>query len=430
MRNVGCALIGAATLLAVAANEDAKAWTYKVLYNFCSQRKCHDGMQLLDPLLMDAAGNLYGATVEGGEHHGRGTIFELIHNLDDSWKYKRLHSFCTHHDCGDGSAPNGSLIEDVNGNLYGTTLYGGAHDEGTVFELSPNADRSAWTARVLYSFCSDADCRDGIIPTPLTYAGATAGVAYDGQSPLFGATYYDYQRSRPGVVFELVKKGRRWSEKVIYRFCAGVTDCTPGTAADGVVANATGNLYGATLYDGAHGRGTLFELTYSAGSWSRTVLYDFCQQQQCLDGAWGNWPLVFDAEGNVVGTFFEGGPHGNGGIFKLVPNGVQSVYSVLYGFCSQSQCADGRNANQGVVIGSQGELFGTAQAGGDVGYGTVYGLKNDVFERLYSFCPDLGFCTDGTSPNSALIQDAQGDLFGSTRFGGARDSGVVFELTP
>lgn len=129
----------------------------------------------------------------------------------------------------------------------------------------------------------------------------------------------------------------------------------------GLVFDHKGNLYGTTLYGGASNYGTVFKVTASG---KETVLYSFCKQSECADGADPRAVLVFDQEGNLYGATSVGGAHDNGTVFKLTPSGKESV---LYSFCAQVYCPDGARPYAGVVLDSKGNLYGTTYFGGTAG---------------------------------------------------------------
>src|SRR5437762_6597435 len=226
---------------------DASAYTLKTLYGFGSNPRA--GAIPIGGLLLDQSGNLYGTTdIGGGKGGAAGTVWELIGGK----RLKVLHTFP--HDGSQGTRAQGFLIVDTAGNVYGTTVQGGAHNGGNAFELSPNGDGS-WTFQVLYNFCSQANCADGAAPSGLTYEGASSGVPYDGVSPLFGTA--------GKVAFQLVLGEQGWTESVLYTFCSqGAENCTDGSEPmGGVFVDGSGSLFGTTFSGGANGRGTVFELT-------------------------------------------------------------------------------------------------------------------------------------------------------------------------
>ncbi len=187
----------------------------------------------------------------------------------------------------------------------------------------------------------------------------------------------------------------------------------------------------------------LFGLLLSAASaQTETVLYNFCQLSNCLDGALPYSGVVFDQQGNLYGTASSGGnniPNCSGGcgvVFKLTPDGKETA---LYSFCAKSDCTDGSSPSAGLIFDSRGNLYGTTYSGGSSsgcssGCGVVFRLTPEGKETvLYSFCAKNN-CTDGALPESALLFDQKGNLYGTTSGGGSSNCssgcGVVFKLTP
>lgn len=212
---------------------------YKTLHKFTGVK---DGELPDADLILDQAGNLYGVTAYGGAAsvYG-GTVFRLSPNIYGGWTKSLLYSFCSVTNCGDGKNPYGRLTFDQAGNLYSTTAGGGAFAGGTVFMLTPNADRS-WTETVLYNFCSLTNCGDGEYPY--------AGLIFDQAGNLYGMTTEGGTSAGAGTVFELSPNGDgTWSERVLYNFCS-LANCRDGSDPQpGLVFDATGNLYG-TAYAG------------------------------------------------------------------------------------------------------------------------------------------------------------------------------------
>jgi uncharacterized repeat protein (TIGR03803 family) len=206
----------------------------------------------------------------------------------------------------------------------------------------------------------------------------------------------------------------------------------------GLLADPSGNLYGTTSYGGVYGYGTVFELSPKAGGgWTENVLHSFND-----DGTDGFYPfagLILDSEGNLYGTTSDGpaGATASGGtVFELMPAGGGSwTETLLYRFCSQSNCTDGFYPLAGLIFDAEGNLYGTTNAGGRYSYGTVFevspkaggGWKEKV---LHSFKSNG---TDGLYPVASLIFDAKGNLYGTTNLGGVGGTyatGTVFELSP
>jgi uncharacterized repeat protein (TIGR03803 family) len=193
-----------------------------------------------------------------------------------------------------------------------------------------------------------------------------------------------------------------------------------------LVADGAGNFYGTTSAGGSNGWGTIFKI---AGG-GETVLYNFCSQKGCVDGADPRAGLIIDGSGNFYGTTVAGGRSssscnvGCGTVFKLTPDGTETV---LYSFCADTNCSDGAGPTGGVVINSTGDLFGTTQGGGDFNCrcGTVFEISPDGTETvLHAFRGGANNNGgDGALPYAGLIIDARGNLFGTTYQGGFTGGG-------
>ncbi len=403
------------------------SYTYSVLYNFCSQTNCVDGDQPYASLIEDASGNFYGITSMGGANTGCspyrcGTVFKL----DSSGNYSVLYSFCAQTNCADGELPYSGLFEDSSGNLYGTTQYGGAHLGGTVFKLDPGGNYT-----VLYNFCSRTNCVDGSQPFGGLIEDASGN--FYGTTSQGGATIPNcpYPASGCGTVFRLDPAG---NETVLYSFCSQA-NCADGYFPyAGLIADASGNLYGTAFWGGAANVGTVFKLD-SAGNY--TVVHTFCSQANCADGYHPFAGLIQDTSGNFYGTTYNGGNTnggvgvGGGTVFKLDQAGN---YTVLHAFCNQLNCADGGGPQASVFQDSSGNLYGTTSIGGThgAGAGTMFKLDSaGDYTILYNFCAQTN-CTDGYLPYASLIQDASGNLYGTTFSGGSNAGGgvdgVIFKL--
>jgi len=424
----------------------ASSYTLKTLYSFCANSDCPDG-QRPNSVIINASGDFFGTTVFGGAHNA-GTVFELSPNSKKTkWSQKVLYSFCAQTDCKDGLHPFGSLILDINGNLYGITGTGGTKNQGVVFELSPGVGKK-WQLNILYNFCSKggSNCTDGKVPSPgLTYTGASSGIAYDGTSPLYGVTS-DGGDSFDGTVFALTppKLGKsKWTETVLHSFDANGTD---GANPNGpLISDSLGNLYGTTSAGGPEFFwGVIFELIPNAqrNKWTETILYDFCADPNCSDGSFPQSGVIADPAGNLFGATSGGGTSDDGVVYKFIPSDVASGETVLHSFCVLSDCTDGNEQahSSDITMDTSGNIFGTTPWGGghDIdfegdGGGTVFALDGTSFNVLYSFCAQAK-CADGEYPSGALIVDGSGRIFGTTEYGGpnggTKSGGTVFELVP
>jgi uncharacterized repeat protein (TIGR03803 family) len=416
--------------------QSASAYTHQILYSFCAKVDCVDGAYPQGALVMDGSGNLFGTTGNGGEigtdGRGEGTIFELTPNPKHThWRYSVIHSFCQKNGCSDGDGPAAPLIVDQNGNVYGTTPYGGDNDSGMVFKLSPIG--SKWTYTVLHRFCHKADCPDGQAPDQgLTYAGQTSGLPYDGTSPLYGTTNFGgkYNSSLGGTVFTLTpdQATGTWKEKVLYSFCSSAS-CAPQLPppSSTVTIASDGTLYGTVDDDGF--TGNVFALSPHGKRFREKTVYTFCALANCADGeAPQTGVLTPDTSGNLFGTTLIGGSANEGTVFEFDP--VSRQLTTLYSLCSMANCADGDGPRAGVVRSPSGDLFGvTTQGGNDSGAGTAFELHNGAFQVVYTFCSEAN-CADGRDPETGLIMDSGGALYGVTEGGGANESGTVYALVP
>jgi uncharacterized repeat protein (TIGR03803 family) len=173
------------------------------------------------------------------------------------------------------------------------------------------------------------------------------------------------------------------TEQTLYKFCAQ-SNCAdggpPNSAGGRLIMDGAGNLYGTTTYGGANSGGTVFQLTPTSTGWSETVLYSFCSQSNCADGYEPNPGLMMDGSGNLYGTTYVGGAVGKGVVFQLTPSGTGWSEKVLYSFCSSILCADGQYPHAGLIMDGSGNLYGTTSGAantncvGGGGCGTVYQL--------------------------------------------------------
>ncbi|HWA88642.1 MAG TPA: choice-of-anchor tandem repeat GloVer-containing protein [Rhizomicrobium sp.] len=430
------ALIGAIVLAASSAIADAATET--VTHSFCKLQECADGTQPVNPLVRDGAGNFY--SVAPGGMNEKGVVYRLSPKPNGKWRYRVLYSFCGLANCLDGAFP-GALIVDTSGRLYGMTTAGGpSNDRGTIFRLTPRAGRKAWTLETLYAFCDRANnCRDGANPLGgLTYAGASSGLPYDGTSPLYGVTELGGLHAG-GVAFSLTPMQGWWKETVLHAFCAEKAPrCLDGTQLSvAPTLDGAGNLYGAAGAGGSRNKGLVYKLSPGAGHrWTETVVHDFCDGDGCEFTGNDVSKFTIDAAGDLFSLSTSGGDFTNCGdgcgvLFELSPAGALTV---LHEFCAETHCPDGFRPYDagGLLLDSSGNLFGTTLLGGNqtTDGGTAFEYSATGFTTLYKFCGVAG-CTDGREPQSGLIQDPSGALWGTTTGGGAyNDQGTVFTLTP
>lgn len=353
------------------------------LYNFCNKANCVDGQFPFAGMVLGTDGNFYGTTSEAGANLGGGTVYKMT----SAGKMTVLYSFCAQSGCSDGSTPEAAVIEGIDGNYYGTTRNGGGNGAyctsgacGVVFKTTPSG-----TTTTLYNFCSQPNCSDGWLPTAGLVQG-TDGNFYGSTSSVNGI---------PATLFKLTPTGTL------------TTLCTFPTSWNGVstlVQGSNGNFYGTIDFGGDFNLGEAFEIT-SSGTF--TSLYSFCANFGCTDGS-SPQGLSLGSDGNFYGTTSEGGENAsgtNGGtIFSLSPTGV---YTVLYSFCSQANCADGTNPDAPPVQGTDGSFYGVT-SGGNLNKGTIYSLATGL-ASFVKFLPtggkvgaEVGILGNGLSSASAV----------------------------
>jgi uncharacterized repeat protein (TIGR03803 family) len=329
-------------------------WLLSPLYSFSGGS---DGANPSAGVVFGPQGSLYGTTQygqAGGCNYGTGcgTVFNLrpqattCRSTFCSWSESVLYSFTG---VSDGAAPAlGDVIFDSAGNMYGTTLMGGAYSAGTVFELTPSG--SGWSESILYSFTGGSD---GGYPW--------AGLTLDSAGNLYGTTVLG-GANEGGTVFQLTSSGAGWTENVLYSFEEGNDG---GYPYGGLVFDPSGNLYGTTADGGQGGGGTVFKLTPSHPSWTFSLVYSLSGGLYC--GSTGN--LIMDSAANLYGTTQCDGAYGQGTVFKLTPSGGSWTYTSLHDFGGGG---DGANPVGGVTLDSSGNLYSTASSAGTNGQGLVF----------------------------------------------------------
>jgi uncharacterized repeat protein (TIGR03803 family) len=406
------------------------AQTFTTLHSFCAQINCPDGANPIAPLIQATNGDLYGTTESGG--HQWGTVFKIT----PSGTLTTVYTFCSSGVCTDGGMPGG-VVQATNGYLYGTTSQGGAsyispnncapEGCGTVFKMTPGGKLTT-----IYNFCPQGlPCTDG--------GGPNGGLIQATNGDFYGTTSYGGTNCVPvtgdcGTVFRITPSG---ALTTIYNFCSQ-TNCADGEFPyAGLVQATNGDFYGTTGWGGANGDGTVFKITPSG---MLTTLYSFCSHAGCTDGANPFAGLVQATNGDLYGATGAGGigasvcapgqltPVGGcGTLFKITPSGTLAT---LYSFCSQGECTDGMYPLAALIQGTDGYLYGTTSGGGANGEGTIFKITpSGKLTALYSLCSQSG-CSDGASPQAALIQATNGDLYGTTMSGGAATYyGTVFSLS-
>jgi len=320
----------------------------------------------------------------------------------------------------DGSNPVGGVIFDAAGNLYGTTNLGGAacNSGGTVFELMPSAD-GKWTEKILHSFPCNTE--DG--------SGPTGSLIFDAKGNLYSTTLGGGSYNS-GTVFEMEPgTNGHWTERVLHSFGNGDDGAKPWS---GVILDAAGNLYGTTNLGGAHKTncsgdscGTVFQLRPGRnGQWTEKVLHSFDNNGE--DGFWPGAGLAIDAAGDLYGTA-EGGHEGcrtNAGcgtVFELSPSASGKWTEKIINYFSGR---NGANPDSNLIFDAAGNLYGTTVWGGrpecdddyHVGCGTVFELMPDAYGNWTE--KTVRHFYKAKAPGGGVIFDAAGNLYGTTTLGG------------
>jgi len=334
-------------------SQSAGVWTETILYSFTGGT---DGYAPQGPITMDAQGNLYGTTYEGGTSYA-GVVYKLTRNADGTWTQSVLYNFTGG---ADGGFPSNGVAFDPAGNIYGTAPNGGSSSCvlgcGVVFKLTPSSGGS-WTYKTIYSLQATGGSQ------PSNQLLVRAG-------KLYGTTFYT-GTGYNGVVFELKPNGSSWDYSVLHSFSGGAD----GTRAWGaLVADQAGNLYGATTDGGTTNHGTVFELTPPVGGgtpWNETEIYTFTGAS---DGS-SPFGVIMDKTGSLYGTTLWGGNNadckgsGCGTIFKLTNQAGTWTDSTLFTFTGNLFEPSRLTLAPGKI------LYGTAGTNGMQPYGAIIRLQ-------------------------------------------------------
>ena len=394
------------------------AQTLTTLYNFDAMY----GGYAKSALVQATDGDLYGTTSAGGSTAGFcgpaigcGAIYKITLSGTPTIVY----NFCSEGGsvCPDGVSPYAGLVQTVTGDLYGTTRNGGNFGSGTVFKMTPHG-----VLTTLHSFCSHPGCADGEWP----FAALVQAPSGD----FFGTTYFGGANgSGGGTIFKINPSGVLTT---LYSFCSQVNCADGGNPYAGLVLAASGDLYGTTSCGGAgfglcpdYG-GTVFTISPEG---PLTTLYSFCSQFGCTDGSNPDGG-VLGYGGNFYGTTAGGGANGGGSIFEITPAGsLTTLYS--FGNPAQGVPAGGDDPYAGLVLGTDGNFYGTTEVGGEpygAGDGTIFKIAPEgTLTTLYTFCTQAN-CADGAVPDSGMVQATDGAFYGTTTQGGTDAYGTAYRL--
>lgn len=386
--------------------DQAKASATDVIYSFAGE---DDGEYTDTDLAIDAAGNLYGTSVQGGDFGG-GTVWQLTPS-GSGWVHTVLYNFTGG---ADGGEPYKGVTLDAAGNLYGTAVTGGSGSCeggcGVAYKLTNSG--GTWTQTVIHAFTGGDDG-----------AGPGARVTLDSRGNVYGMTPIGGAAGQ-GVVFKIHPNGSGvWTLQVLHTFTGGADGAT-GSA--GRMLLRGGHLYGAATAGGVNGKGTAFELTpTSSGEWDFKTIYSFKGQP---DAGFPYGGLVFDASGNLYGTTYYDGANNLGAVYQLAPRATgEWKEKVLYSF---KAAPDGNSSISNLVFDQLGNLYGTTSEGG-LGSGTIFKLTRDANGQWTESIPHrFSGPPDGTFPYTGMVGDGAGSFYGATVHGGDDDEGCVYKFTP
>ncbi|MFZ0792418.1 MAG: choice-of-anchor tandem repeat GloVer-containing protein [Candidatus Korobacteraceae bacterium] len=343
------------------------------------------------PLIQASNGNLYGTTEYGGPINGCEGGFNpcgTVFKTTLSGTLTTLHTFVY----SDGAFPLSPVVQGTDGSFYGTNQgEGDSGGAGAIFKMTP-----------------------GGTVTVLSFTSSPAGLVQGRDGNFYGTTPRSYT---DGTVFKITPSG---TLTTLHTF-EGTDGDNPQA---GLIQATDGDFYGTTYSGGtssycSYGCGTVFKMT-SGGS--LTSLHSFSGP----DGYNVQAGLVEGTDGNLYGTTVNGGAQNVGEVFKITRSGTLTV---LYSFCSQPSCTDGSYPKAALMQASDGNFYGTTSSSGAYGQGTVFAITpSGSLTTLYSFCRQSG-CPDGANPIAAVIQASDGNFYGTTYAGGANNSGTVFKLS-
>jgi uncharacterized repeat protein (TIGR03803 family) len=399
---------GIVAIFCIATVSVSRAQTFTVLVTFDGP----NGLAPLAPLMQSTSGNFLGTTTEGGPHGG-GTVFEMR----PSGKSTVLYNFCSLEDCDDGRQPYTPVIQAANGSFYGVTTEGGngsycvdSNYCGTFFELT-----TAGKLTTLYNFCSQVNCDDG-------YFGGSTPVEADSRFyGTIGGGANDFYGSGAGLMYEITPEG---AFSILYNFCAQ-PNCADGADPSGILRGTNGNFYGSTAFGGKNQNGTIFEITPSG---QLTTLYNFTG----VAGDAGGGITVQARNGEFYGTTLNFS-NGAGEIFELTKSGK---FTILYTFCSFG-CTTELADPGGMIQASDGNFYGTASVGGANSNGAIFKMTPSGKVTTYLSFPSCNYetsCSGGFAP-AGLIQGTDGNFYGTMDAGGLLNClglagcGTVYKVT-
>jgi uncharacterized repeat protein (TIGR03803 family) len=388
-RGTVVSMIASVLLLAVAAS----AQTYTKLYTYPIGAGAYSGAGFPQVMSQGRDGDLY-STIQNDGTKNVGTVYKMTTGGTPS----TIYNFCTVTSCTDGGYPNGGATLGFDGNSYGTTTGGGTHAAGTVFKVTPTG-----TLTTLWNF---ANGTDESAPLYTTLLGQDTN--------MYGVSVGQYH-GQYGAFFKVSSSG-------VFKALADFTSAN-GALPNLPTQGTDGNFYGTTKFGGTKNLGVVYKIT-PAGK--ITVLHNFTGyvSSTVYDGTYPLGVLVQGNDGDFYGTTYEGGAYNEGSVFKISASGV---YTLLYSFHFVSPTFDGQRPWAGLVLGTDGNFYGTTQFGGKNNSGTIFKITpagNETVE--YNFCSIAG-CADGIYPITPVVQHTNGKFYGNTT-GNSLGGSVFYSL--
>jgi uncharacterized repeat protein (TIGR03803 family) len=369
-----------------------------ILHHFGSI--ANDGINPNAGLIQSSDGNFYGTTLIGGSFN-KGTIFKIT----PTGTFTILRHFGSV--ANDGSYIRSPLVRGTDGNFYGTASGGGSAGYGIIFKMTALGG----TFTILWHFGSGTDGRS-------PYAGLIKGAA-----GVYYGTTIQGGTSNGGVAFKITSGG---VYTILHHFGSIANDGMNPEA--NLLLAPDGNFYGTTELGGTANCGTILKMTPAGAV---TILHSFNNGTVANDGVFPLGGLIYGPDGNFYGTTQVGGSAGHGTIFNLTPSGIVTI---LHSFGDGSIANDG-NSPAGnlvkVINGTDGYLYGTTIVGGSTNFGTVFTIKIPLppYIVIHRFA-DGSVSNDGYHSWSGLLLGTDGNFYGTTAAGGSFDHGTVFKISP
>jgi uncharacterized repeat protein (TIGR03803 family) len=381
-----------------------------ILHNFGDGTVPNDGTASVAGLIKGSDGDFYGTTLHGGTFPG-------VNNTDGGtvFKLSPLGQVTILHDLAgldngtpaDGANAQAPLLQGFDGNYYGTTRAGGSSNFGTFFKVTPQGQM-----KVIHSFATGSVLNDGKNPQDGLVQGSDGN--FYGTTTAGGA-------ANQGVVFKITPLG---AVTVLHNFGDGTVTNDGATPLAGLIQAGDGNFYGTTSAGGSNQKGTVFEITLQG---TVTILHSFADGSVANDGATPEAALVQSSDSNFYGTTFAGGTANQGTVFKITPQGMLTI---LHNFSDGTVPNDGVNPEASLILGADGNLYGTTFNGGLAGHGTYFKMTPQGVTTILHSCGDGSVPLDGINPAANLLQDFDGNFYGTTSAGGSANHGTIFKIVP